>query len=312
MKRKQLMAMALVGALTLSTAMSGITVHAEEEKDEIGEILDNIFGENPKYEGPTDEKSPYDEGQELAPGSEINWGPIESGSSSDSGNNGGSSTTEEKDEIGEILDNIFGENPKYEGPTDEKSPYDEGQGKDYDNFDFGPSDSGSSSDSGSNNVSNVTGGTTASGSAGNIGAPAATIPGSSQTVAIGESYAVAVTDAAFLAVYPSAMIVVTPEGGAFVHSLDQTGTSYNVWFGGQVADAFSIVDANGRFVSISAPKIVNKDGKTYVDVTIPAKTKGAAVFANEMQESAFTRIFGIDGVMVNGTLLKEFQDTAIN
>ena len=47
-------------------------------------------------------------------------------------------------------------------------------------------------------------------------------------------------------------------------------------------------------------------------MTIPAKTKGAKVLATAAQKTAFTRLYGIDGVMVNGVLIEAFQDTVRN
>ena len=47
-------------------------------------------------------------------------------------------------------------------------------------------------------------------------------------------------------------------------------------------------------------------------MTVPAETQGAHVAATEAQKSAFTRLFSVDGVMVNGVLVEEFQDTVQN
>ena len=126
-------------------------------------------------------------------------------------------------------------------------------------------------------------------------------------VSAGTTTAVDVTDPAILALLPEAMIVTTPEGLPFVHALDVTRTVYSVWGGGQQLDAFFITDAAGTPVAMQAVDIVTApDGKTYVNVTIDPSVVGATVQAAEEQRVAFSKHYGIDGVMINGTLVDTF------
>ena len=48
------------------------------------------------------------------------------------------------------------------------------------------------------------------------------------------------------------------------------------------------------------------DGKTYVNVTIDPAIVGATVQAAEEQRVAFAKLYGIDGVMINGVLADTF------
>ena len=126
-------------------------------------------------------------------------------------------------------------------------------------------------------------------------------------VSAGTTTAVDVTDPAILALLPEAMIVTTPEGLPFVHALDVTRTVYSVWGGGQQLEAFFITDAAGTPVAMQAVDIVTApDGKSYVNVTIDPAVVGATVQAAEEQRVSFAKLYGIDGVMINGTLADTF------
>lgn len=146
-----------------------------------------------------------------------------------------------------------------------------------------------------------------------------TVPGGSGSAAgttttpVAGCVAIPVTDENTLKIFPESMFVFTPEGRVSFNTLDATKKTYNVWVDGQLANQLAIVDAKNNLVALSAPQIVNDTtGKTYLNVTIPAKTKGAKVLATAAQKSAFTRLYGIDGVMVNGVLIEAFQDTVRN
>jgi hypothetical protein len=64
---------------------------------------------------------------------------------------------------------------------------------------------------------------------------------------------------------------------------------------------------NNAFVPIQAATIVvTAENKAYVNVTIPENVKGAKVFAAQEQKVGFVKLFGINGVMINGELAEEF------
>lgn len=219
------------------------------------------------------------------------------------------------DEVGDILDGIFGgDKPDYTGGDEGEDYWD---GETDGEIDWGPSDSGSN-DSDSqptppsqpetpsqpNNGGNSGNGNAGTGNGGVVVTPPTTAAG---------CVTVPVVDENLLAVFPDAMYVYTPEGAVSFNSLDATKMTYNVWVGGQIANQFAIVDAKNNLVALSAPQIVNDGtGKTYVNVTVPEGTAGAKVLATEAQKSAFTRLYGIDGVMVNGVLVEAFQNTVRN
>ena len=118
---------------------------------------------------------------------------------------------------------------------------------------------------------------------------------------------VPVTDEATLAAFPEAMIVTAPSGIPFIHALNPERTIYSVWSDGYQVDAFMIQDANNAFVPIQAATIVvTAENKAYVNVTIPENVKGAKVFAAQEQKVGFVKLFGINGVMINGELAEEF------
>lgn len=287
MKKK--IVVSLLSAMLVSGMLfsgSVVTVNAAEAHDEIGGILDSMFGgDKPKYDPNAPAGPDYSEGKnELPSGSEINWGP------SDSGNN----------------------NTQPTPPTPPAKP------------------NGSTTVPGGTTTT-VPGGTTTTVPGGTTttapGGTTTTVPGSSTTTTPGGSgsaagttttpvagcVAIPVTDENTLKIFPESMFVFTPEGRVSFNTLDATKKTYNVWVDGQLANQFAIVDAKNNLVALSAPQIVNDaTGKTYLNVTIPAKTKGAKVLATAAQKSAFTRLYGIDGVMVNGVLLEAFQDTVRN
>ena len=138
-----------------------------------------------------------------------------------------------------------------------------------------------------------------------------TMPGSSfvapGVLPTGVTTFVPVTDEATLAAFPEAMIVTAPSGIPFIHALNPERTIYSVWSDGYQVDAFMIQDANNAFVPIQAATIVvTAENKAYVNVTIPENVKGAKVFAAQEQKVGFVKLFGINGVMINGELAEEF------
>lgn len=343
MKRK-LAIMALAAAMVVSNAApyTVMTAHAAESDDEIGGILDDIFGgnkpDNSQGEGTHNDNTAgggliEDNGgsdDSSSDNSGSNSGSENSGSGNEGGNSGsdnsGSENTgsgDEDDDIGDILDDIFGGN---------KPDNSQGGGTHNDNTAGGglieDDNSGSSNtgNSGSDNSGNTgsntgssntvtdpaTGETTtttvnADGSTTVVTTDPATGETTSVIVSAGITTAVDVTDPAILALLPEAMIVTTPEGLPFVHALDVTRTVYGVWGGGQQLDAFYLTDAAGTPVAMQAVDIVTApDGKTYVNVTIDPAVTGATVQAAEEQRVAFAKHYGIDGVMINGTLVDTF------
>ena len=345
MKRK-LAIMALAAAMVVSNAApyTVMTAHAAESDDEIGGILDDIFGgnkpDNSQGEGTHNDNTAgggliEDNGgsdDSSSDNSGSNSGSENSGSGNEGGNSGsdnsGSENTgsgDEDDDIGDILDDIFGGN---------KPDNSQGGGTHNDNTAGGGliednnsgSNTGNSGNSGSDNSGNSgsnagssttvtdpdTGKTTtttvnADGSTTVVTTDPATGETTSVIVSAGTTTAVDVTDPAILALLPEAMIVTTPEGLPFVHALDVSRTVYSVWGGGQQLDAFYLTDAAGTPVAMQAVDIVTApDGKTYVNVTIDPAVVGATVQAAEEQRVAFAKHYGIDGVMINGTLADTF------
>ena len=345
MKRK-LAIMALAAAMVVSNAApyTVMTAHAAESDDEIGGILDDIFGgnkpDNSQGEGTHNDNTAgggliEDNGgsdDSSSDNSGSNSGSENSGSGNEGGNSGsdnsGSENTgsgDEDDDIGDILDDIFGGN---------KPDNSQGGGTHNDNTAGGGliednnsgSNTGNSGNSGSSNSGNTgsnagsstivtdpdTGKTTtttvnADGSTTVVTTDPATGETTSVIVSAGTTTAVDVTDPAILALLPEAMIVTTPEGLPFVHALDVSRTVYSVWGGGQQLDAFYLTDAAGTPVAMQAVDIVTApDGKTYVNVTIDPAVVGATVQAAEEQRVAFAKHYGIDGVMINGTLADTF------
>ena len=236
---------------------------------------------------------------------------------------------EESDEIGDILDDVFGGNkPDNSGGTGSGHIENEAGGGLIEDDNSGSSNSGnsSSSNSGSSNTGSNSGST---GSSTTVTDPATgetttttvnadgsttvvtTDPTTGETTSVivsaGTTTAVDVTDPAILALLPEAMIVTAPSGLPFVHALDVTRTVYSVWGGGQQLDAFFVTDAAGTPVAMQAVDIVTgADGKTYVNVTIDPAIVGATVQAAEEQRVAFAKLYGIDGVMINGVLADTF------
>lgn len=351
--------MALAAAMVVSNvAPSTAMVAHAAESDEIGGMLDDIFGggkpDNSQGEGTTGGGTDEIDWSNKPQNSDDGGSGSDDGGSSDSGNTDNSGSGNESgnsgsdnsgssdnggDEIGDILDDIFGgskpDNSGGSGTT--------GGGTDEIDWSNKPQNGGSDS-SGSGNTGN-TGSNSGSGNSGssNTGSNTGSNAGSSTTVtdpdtgktttttvnadgsttvvttdpatgettsvivSAGTTTAVDVTDPAILALLPEAMIVTTPEGLPFVHALDVTRTVYSVWGGGQQLDAFFITDAAGTPVAMQAVDIVTApDGKTYVNVTIDPAVVGATVQAAEEQRVAFSKHYGIDGVMINGTLADTF------
>ena len=337
-----------IAALALSMVVSNVapyatmTVHAEES-DEIGGMLDDIFGgskpdnsqgggthdDNTAGGGLIEDNGGSDDSSSDNSGSNDNGGSDNSGSeNSGSGNEGGNSGSgDEDDDIGDILDDIFGgskpDNSQGGGTHDDNTAgggliEDDNSGS-SDTGNTGNSGSGNSGNTGSSNAGSSTtvtdpdtGKTTtttvnADGSTTVVTTDPATGETTSVIVSAGTTTAVDVTDPAILALLPEAMIVTTPEGLPFVHALDVSRTVYSVWGGGQQLDAFFVTDAAGTPVAMQAVDIVTApDGKTYVNVTIDPAVVGATVQAAEEQRVAFAKHYGIDGVMINGTLVDTF------
>lgn len=357
MKRK-LAIMALAAAMVVSNAaapMASMTVCAAEN-DEIGDILDDMFGgDKPQPDENAPGSSTGGQGNmendgwqpsEEAP-VEDNSDPTQDDGGSDDGNTNtgnsgnegggseqqpsGSGSQDDDDEIGGILDDMFGGNkpnvdPDAPGSTtggqgnmenDGWQPsipgYEGNQGGSSDNGNSGSTDSGNSGSTGSSSTSS-----TSTGSSASAGSSASTDtfvqvvdPATGNTVTIvqqaGTTVAVPVTDEATLAVLPEAMVVTAPSGLSFVHALDTSRMMYSVWGGGLQVNAFMIVDAAGTPVVMQDVAIVTApDGKAYVNVTIDPAVTGASVFAANEQKVAFAKHYGIDGVMINGVLADTF------
>ena len=342
MKRK-LAIMALTMAMVISNAApyTVMTAHAAESDDEIGGMLDDIFGgnkpDNSQGEGTHDDNTAggglIEDNGGSDDSSSDNSGSENSGSGNEGGNSGsdnsGSENTgngDEDDDIGDILDDIFGgskpDNSQGGGTHDDNTA---GGGL-IEDGNSGSSNTGNSGNSGSDNSGNTgsnagssttvtdpdTGKTTtttvnADGSTTVVTTDPATGETTSVIVSAGTTTAVDVTDPATLALLPEAMIVTTPEGLPFVHALDVTRTVYSVWGGGQQLDAFYLTDVTGAPVAMQAVDIVTApDGKTYVNVTLDPAVTGATVQAAEEQRVAFAKLYGIDGVMINGVLADTF------
>lgn len=346
MKRKLAIAMLAAAMVFSNTApYTVMTAHAAEN-DEIGGMLDDIFGggkpDNSQGEGTHDDNTAgggliednggSDDSSSGNSGSNDNGGSDNSGSeNSGSGNEGGNSGNDEDDDIGDILDDIFGgskpDNSQGGGTHDDNTA---GGGLIEDD-NSGSGNTGNTGNSGSNNGGNSNSGNTGSnaGSSTTVTDPdtgktttttvnadgsttvVTTDPATGETTSVivsaGTTTAVDVTDPAILALLPEAMIVTTPEGLPFVHALDVTRTVYSVWGGGQQLDAFFITDAAGTPVAMQAVDIVTApDGKSYVNVTIDPAVVGATVQAAEEQRVTFAKLYGIDGVMINGVLADTF------
>lgn len=283
MKKKMVMYVLgamMVAGLTMTTPNT-MAVHAAE--DEVGDILDGIFGgDKPEYTG-GDEGEDYWDGEGYKPSK-----PNSDNNNSNSGNTGNSGNSGNTGNTGSS-------NQSNNGSTTVPG---------------GNGGSGNVTLPGNGNLpTGGNGGATGNGNAGTGNGGVVVTP---PTTAAG-CVTVPVVDENLLAVFPDAMYVYTPEGAVSFNSLDATKMTYNVWVGGQIANQFVIVDAKNNLVALSAPQIVNDGtGKTYVNVTVPEGTAGAKVLATEAQKSAFTRLYGIDGVMVNGVLVEAFQDTVRN
>lgn len=341
MKRK-LAIMALTMAMVFSNTAPSLTMTAHAaENDEIGGMLDDIFGgnkpDNSQGEGTHDDNTAggglIEDNGGSDDSSSDNSGSENSGSGNEGGNSGsdnsGSENTgsgDEDDDIGDILDDIFGgnkpDNSQGGGTHDDNTA---GGGLIEDD-NSGSSNTGNTGNSGSDNSGNTgsnagssttvtdpdTGKTTtttanADGSTTVVTTDPATGETTSVIVSAGTTTAVDVTDPAILALLPEAMIVTAPSGLPFVHALDVSRTVYSVWGGGQQLDAFFITDATGTPVAMQAVDIVTApDGKTYVNVTIDPAVVGATVQAAEEQRVAFSKHYGIDGVMINGVLVDTF------
>ena len=374
MKRKLAIAALALSMVVSNIAPSTAIVAHAEESDEIGDILDDVFGgnkpDNSQGEGTHDDNTAgggliednggSDDSSSDNSGSNDNGGSDNSGSeNSGSGNEGGNSgsdnsgsgngeSNDEDDDIGDILDDIFGGNkPDNSGGTgttgggtdnidwDNMNKPQNG-GSDNSGSNTGNTGNSGNSNSGNSNSGNSNSGNSNSGNSGSNAGSSTTVtdpdtgktttttvnadgsttvvttdPATGETTSVivsaGTTTAVDVTDPAILTLLPEAMIVTAPSGLPFVHALDVSRTVYSVWGGGQQLDAFYITDAAGTPVAMQAVDIVTApDGKTYVNVTIDPSTVGATVQAAEEQRVSFAKHFGIDGVMINGTLADTF------
>ncbi len=346
MKRKLAIAM-LAAAMVVSNAApyTVMTAHAAESDDEIGGMLDDIFGgskpDNSQGEGTHDDNTAggglIEDNGGSDDSSSDNSGSENSGSGNEGGNSGsdnsGSENTgsgDEDDDIGDILDDIFGgskpDNSQGGGTHDDNTA---GGGLIEDDNSGSSNTGNSGSSNGGNSNSGNTGSnagssttvtdpdtgktTTTTANADGSTTVVTTDPATGETTTVtappaASSIAVDVTDPAILAVMPEAMVVISHTSGIpFVHALDATRTSYNVWSDGYLVDAFYITDAAGTPVVMQAVDIVpSADGKVYVNVTIDPAVAGATVQAAEEQRVAFAKHFGIDGVMINGVLAETF------
>ena len=351
MKRKLAIAMLAAAMVVSNIAPStAMVAHAAESDDEIGGMLDDIFGgskpDNSQGEGTHDDNTAgggliednggSDDSSSDNSGGSDNSGSENSGSGNEGGNSGSSDqggnseSNDEDDDIGDILDDIFGgskpDNSQGGGTHDDNTAgggliEDDNSGSS--NTGNSGSDNGGSSNSG--NTGSNTGSsttvtdpdtgktTTTTVNADGSTTVVTTDPATGETTTVtappaASSIAVDVTDPAILAIMPEAMIVTSHTSGIpFVHALDATRTSYNVWSDGYLVDAFYITDAAGAFVPMQAVDIVpSADGKVYVNVTIDPAVTGATVQAAEEQRVAFAKHYGIDGVMINGVLAETF------
>lgn len=306
---KKLTTLTLAAALTVGTVCATpITAHAKSYADwTFEDIVNSVWGPSGKDKYGEVEDNGYRNGGQTV--DEIDWSdnglvstpdpapapdpepaPAPDNSSSDSDD---SYTSEDFDSSGS--------NESY-------TPADSGSSNE--SHDSGSSDSGSASTSAPSQSAPAQPDTTA-------GAPASA-PVVSVTDAAGNVTAVKVTatapvtDEAFLAAYPGATFVLAPNGFTTIAVTDTTKTVFQVYFTGTVADEFRIMDAKNKFVAISAFQFVTEaTGKTYVDVTVDAKTKNPVVAASAEQKAAFARLFGIDGVMINGVLAEEFDPNPV-
>ena len=317
--RRKIYTVAMSAIIAASMAMSSpVTTFAAEDPG-IHDVLDGMFGgDKPEYNPDANQDAPkYEGGQEVsAEESKNSFGPVDGSSSSssssgntsssgnngDSGNSGGSGNTSSSDNNGgsgstggsgsssnsgsqtsdpgihDVLDNMFGGNKPSYNPDDyaDAPVYEGGQevsAEDSKNS-FGPVDS---------------------------------------TAVTVVSFAVQATDPSVTAAFPNgALYAATPEGAVYFHSIDTNGSTYNVWHNGQVADLFTVADASGTPVAISNPDVLYMNGKCYVSLSVPETTQGVQIVASDAQKSAFTRLFGVDGVIINGVLVEEFQNTAVN
>lgn len=312
---KKLTTLILAAALTVGTVCATpITAHAKSYADwTFEDIVNSVWG----------------------PSGKDKYADVEI--EDDGYRNGGREVTAEemeqiRQEEKEMLEKAGYYNTSDPAPTPDPEPAQDNSSSDsddsYTSEDFGSSGSNESytpADSGSSNESHDSGSSdpgSASTSAPSQSAPAqpdttagapASAPVVNVTDAAGNVTAVKVTatapvtDEAFLAVYPGATVVAAPNGFTTIAVTDATKAVFQVYFTGTVADEFRIMDAKNKFVAISAFQFVTEaTGKTYVDVTIDAKTKNPVVAASAEQKAAFARLFGIDGVKVNGELLEEF------
>lgn len=346
--------MALAAAMVFSNTAPSLTMtaHAAESDDEIGGMLDDIFGggkpDNSQGEGTHDDNTAgggliednggSDDSSSDNSGGSDNSGSENSGSGNEGGNSGSSDqggnsgSGDEDDDIGDILDDIFGgskpDNSQGGGTHDDNTAGGgliEDNNSGSSNTGNSGSDNGGSSNSGSSNTGSNAGSsttvtdpdtgktTTTTVNADGSTTVVTTDPATGETTSVtappaASSIAVDVTDPAILAVMPEAMIVTSHTSGIpFVHALDATKTSYNVWSDGYLVDAFYITDAAGTPVVMQAVDIVpSADGKVYVNVTLDPAVVDATVQAAEEQRVAFAKHFGIDGVMINGTLAETF------
>ena len=297
-KFNKILTLALAAALTVgAVCATPVTARAAEGDDDFREIIDSVWGPSGKDKYGEVEETDYENGGRTV--DEIDWStPTKSDSSS---SDSGSTSTPD---------------PEPSTPAQDSGSSDNGSGSS--NESYTPADSGSN-DSGSSDSGSAPANTTATPSQSTpaqpnapAGAPAST-PVVNVTDAAGNTTAVKVTatapvtDEAFLAAFPGATFVLAPNGFTTIAVTDAQTKAFQVYYMGQLADAFYIADAKNNFVTISAFQFVTEaTGKTYVDVTIDKKVKKPVVAASAEQKAAFARLFGIDGVMINGVMAEEF------
>lgn len=294
MRKRKMVTYALAAILSAGMVLSNpVSVHASE----VGDILDGMFGGNKPEEGSGDYDGPSYGHGEVESDSEINWGPSDSEPSTPS------------QPSGQEKPSAPSQPSAPEKPAEPSQP----SQQEKPSGSSGQETSGVSGQSGNGGSGNNSAAGSTSDNTGTKEEAVTTPAGGTVTAPVAGCVTVAVTDPTLLAVFPGAVFVYTPEGNIFFNCLSTDGSAYNVWLDGQLADQFGIMDSAGKVVAISSPKVVNtEDGKTYVDVTVAKEITGVKVLATEAQKSAFTRLFGIDGVMVNGILVEEFKDTVQN
>lgn len=341
MKRK-LAVMMLAASVVLSnvTPAMTMTVHAEEAQDDgsgDNEAAPQDEGGNEDAgsndSAPADEGGSSDSGSSDSGSSSGNDNSSSDSGSNDSGNSSGNAYDQPGDDpIRDILDEVFGGNHwnGQEGgsahvgsdkPTnwdDCNKPLPSNPYEDNNTTTTPESKPGNTENSGSQNTGSSNTGNTDNTQTGNTGSSNtdntgnSTNAGSSTTTTVTDpvtnTVTTTVTDPAVLAVLPEAMVVATTEGGAYIHSLEATRTMYIGWKDGLPECWFQLLKADGTQAAMLdvTPVTDPAMGRLYVNVTIDPADGAVEVFGPIEGMVSFTRHMGLDGVMVNGVLIKDF------